>query len=62
MGEVLVFHVSPSSVRRAMKWDNYGPKNLDMIRRIIMENLETVFSSYLDNSSHDLMSEKNKKN
>ena len=44
MGEVLVFHVSPSSVRRGMKWDNYGPDNLAAIRNVIMENLKTIFS------------------
>ena len=45
MGQILVFHVSPSSVRRALTWESYGSENLDAIRRVIIENLEGIFSA-----------------
>ena len=58
MGEVLVFHVSPSSVRRGMKWDKYSTHNLEAIRNVIMENLKTMFSIYTNSLSPDPMGEK----
>ena len=45
MGEILMFHVSPSSVKRALNWDNYGPENLEAIRLVIMDNVKTIFST-----------------
>jgi AcrR family transcriptional regulator len=50
MGEVLVFQVSPSSVKRALNWEHYGPENLDAIRRVIMDNLKGIFSTSLNRS------------
>jgi AcrR family transcriptional regulator len=44
MGEILMFHVSPSAVKRVMNWENYGPENLDAIRYVIIDNLKGVFS------------------
>lgn len=45
MGEVLMFHVSPGSVKRALNWENYGPENLEAIRRVILDNVKTIFST-----------------
>lgn len=44
-GEILVFHVSPTSVKRALNWEDYGPENLEAIRRVIMNNVKTIFST-----------------
>jgi len=56
MGEIQVFHMSPGAIKRTMKWDNYGPDNLDAICRVIMENVRRIFSMSPDGS--DLGSDK----
>jgi AcrR family transcriptional regulator len=43
MGEILMFHVSPASVRRTLGWESYGPENLKAVRRIITENIRAIF-------------------
>lgn len=45
MGEIMMFHVSPSSIKRALNWEDYGPENLEAIRRVIMDNVKTIFST-----------------
>ncbi len=44
MGEIQIFHISPSAVKRTLNWENYGPENLDAIRCVIMDNLKRIFS------------------
>jgi TetR/AcrR family transcriptional regulator, regulator of cefoperazone and chloramphenicol sensitivity len=44
MGEILMFHISPSAVKRTLNWEDYGPENLDAIRRVIMRNIQAIFS------------------
>ena len=44
LGEILIFHISPSAVKRTLNWEGYGPDNLDAIRCVIMDNLNRIFS------------------
>jgi TetR/AcrR family transcriptional regulator, regulator of cefoperazone and chloramphenicol sensitivity len=44
MGEIQIFYISPSTIKRTLNWENYGPENLDAIRRVIMDNLKRIFS------------------
>ncbi len=44
MGEIQIFHTSPSAVKRALNWKTYGPENLDAIRCVIVDNLKGIFS------------------
>jgi TetR/AcrR family transcriptional regulator, regulator of cefoperazone and chloramphenicol sensitivity len=43
-GEIQIFQISRSAVKRTLNWKNYGPENLDAIRRVIMDNLSRIFS------------------
>ncbi|MDQ7784602.1 MAG: CerR family C-terminal domain-containing protein [Desulfomonilaceae bacterium] len=44
MGQIQVFNVSPSSIKRTLNWDQYNPDNLEAIRCVIMDNLNGIFS------------------
>ncbi len=44
MGEIQVFNISPSAVKRTLNWESYKPENLDAIRCVIMDNLKGIFS------------------
>jgi AcrR family transcriptional regulator len=44
MGQILVFHISPSAVKRTLNWEDYRPEHLDAIRCVIMENLRGIFA------------------
>jgi AcrR family transcriptional regulator len=44
MGQVLMFHISPTSIKRTLRWKSYGPQNLDAVRRVILDNIQAVFS------------------
>ena len=44
MGEIQIFNISPSAIKRTLKWEDYGPENLDAIRCVIVENLKRIFS------------------
>ncbi len=43
-GGILIFHISPSAVKRTLNWERYEPDNLDAIRCVIMDNLKRIFS------------------
>lgn len=43
-GEIQIFQISRSAVKRTLNWKNYGPENLDAIRCVIMDNLSRIFS------------------
>ena len=44
MGQIQIFHTSPSGIKRTLNWENYGPENLDAIRCVIIDNLKRIFS------------------
>ncbi|MEJ2718495.1 MAG: CerR family C-terminal domain-containing protein, partial [Deltaproteobacteria bacterium] len=44
MGQILMFHVSPSAIKRTLNWENYEPDNLDAIRCVILDNLKGIFA------------------
>ncbi len=44
MGQILIFHTSPSSIKRTLNWEAYRAENIDVIRRIISDNLSRIFS------------------
>ncbi len=44
MGEIQIFRISPSAVKRTLNWESYGPENLDAIRCVIIDNLQRIFS------------------
>ncbi|MFH1117701.1 MAG: CerR family C-terminal domain-containing protein [Pseudomonadota bacterium] len=44
VGQIMMFHISPSGIRRTLAWENYGPENLDAIRSVIMSHLSGIFS------------------
>jgi len=48
MGEIQIFHISPSAIKRTLNWGDYGPENLDAIRCVIMDNLKRIFSMSTD--------------
>lgn len=50
MGEILMFHISPSTVKRTLRWEHYGPENLEAVRRVIMENVRAIFKVSPDDS------------
>jgi TetR/AcrR family transcriptional regulator, regulator of cefoperazone and chloramphenicol sensitivity len=43
-GEIQIFHISPTAVKRTLNWESYGPENLDAIRSVVMDNLKKIFS------------------
>ncbi len=43
-GEIQLFQISRSAVRRTLNWKNYGPENLEAIRCVIIDNLGRIFS------------------
>jgi TetR/AcrR family transcriptional regulator, regulator of cefoperazone and chloramphenicol sensitivity len=44
IGEIQVFHILPSTIKRTLNWESYGPENLDAIRRVTTDNLRKIFS------------------
>lgn len=44
MGEMYIFHISPSAIKRTLNWESYEPENLDAIRCVIIDNLKRIFS------------------
>jgi TetR/AcrR family transcriptional regulator, regulator of cefoperazone and chloramphenicol sensitivity len=44
MGQIMMFHISPSAIKRTLNWENYEPENLDAIRCVIMDNLKGIFA------------------
>jgi|GEM_PF-213578 len=50
MGEIQIFHISPSAIKRSLNWEGYEPENLDAIRRVIMDNLKGIFTMSLNDS------------
>jgi len=50
MGEIQMFHIAPSAIKRTLDWEDYGPENLDAIRCVIMDNLAKIFSMSPDSS------------
>ena len=46
VGGIQIFNISPSTVKRTLNWESYGPENLDEIRSVIMENLKRIFSIF----------------
>lgn len=53
MGEIQMFHIAPSAIKRTLSWDDYGPENLEAIRCVIMDNLARIFSMSMDCSYAD---------
>ncbi len=47
VGQIMMFHIAPSGIRRTLGWEQYGPENLDAIRSVIMNHLEGIFSMFL---------------
>lgn len=43
MGEIQIFSISPSAIKRTLEWEDYGPENLDAIRCVVVENLKRIF-------------------
>ena len=44
MGQIQIFNISPSAIKRTLEWEDFGPENLDAIRRVIVDNLKRIFS------------------
>ncbi|MGO9121691.1 MAG: CerR family C-terminal domain-containing protein [Desulfomonilaceae bacterium] len=48
MGEIQIFNISPSAIKRTLKWEDYGPENQDAIRCVIVDNLKRIFPVFSD--------------
>jgi AcrR family transcriptional regulator len=48
MGEIQIFNISPSAIKRTLKWEDYGPENQDAIRCVIVDNLKKIFPVFSD--------------
>ncbi len=44
IGQIMMFHISPTAVRRTLKWENYGPEELEAIRCVIMDDVRAIFA------------------
>jgi len=44
LGQIQIFHISPSAVKRTLGWESYGPENLEAVRCVVMDNLRRIFS------------------
>jgi AcrR family transcriptional regulator len=44
MGQILMFHISPSAIKRTLNWERFGPENLEAISRVVIDNLKGIFS------------------
>lgn len=48
MGQVLIFRMSLAAVKQSLNQKDYGQKDLDMIRSVILENVLAIFSANRD--------------
>ncbi|MGO8881816.1 MAG: CerR family C-terminal domain-containing protein [Desulfomonilaceae bacterium] len=44
MGQILIFRMSLAAIKQSLNLKDYGPKDLDMIRRVILDNVQAIFS------------------
>lgn len=42
-GQVFIFHIARAEISRSMAWQEYGPKELDAVKRVVLEQLRTLF-------------------
>jgi TetR/AcrR family transcriptional regulator, regulator of cefoperazone and chloramphenicol sensitivity len=50
VGPILMFHISRAEIGRAMNWDGYGPEQLAVIRRVILDHVRATFEMPRDSS------------
>ncbi len=43
VGPILMFHISRAEIGRAMNWDGYGPEQLEVIRRVVLDHVRAIF-------------------
>ncbi len=51
VGQVLIFRMSLAAVKQALNQKDYGAKNLDTIRSVILDNVQAIFSERVTSSS-----------
>ena len=55
MGQILIFRMSLAAIKQSLNLKDYGPKDLDTIRRVILENVQAIFSVPARNSlTHEI--------
>lgn len=50
VGPVLMFHISRAEIGRVMNWDGYGPEQLEVIRRVVLDHVRAIFKMPEDSS------------
>lgn len=53
VGQIMMFHIAPSGIRRTLAWEDYGPENLDAICSVIMNHLKGIFATSLTGEHAD---------
>jgi TetR/AcrR family transcriptional regulator, regulator of cefoperazone and chloramphenicol sensitivity len=48
VGPVLMFHISRAEISRVMNWDGYGPEQLEVIRRVVLDHVQAIFGMSRD--------------
>lgn len=49
-GQIQIFHLSPTAVKRTLKWKSYGPENVEAVRSVVMDHLNKIFAISVNGS------------